>query len=244
MNRINKFFNGWNDPLPRVNVAPTPDYMAKCWDGLKAGGGVSKEPYLRLAGLAWKYTENLEAASGTVPNLPQLRLQRGAPRPCWCPKQGRGCLRGLTAFTLVARVHIEYPAVDLVGFWNLAGDGEAAALGKAALMLSDRTQFMGVFEGQTAASGDNFSVAARIAAQFFIEKGEAPNMQNFQGRWFRKALPPVARAWVIANLMVPRGKPSAVDVMTAGQAVQLAGALQACLASSNLMTTGGHEGGR
>ena len=93
--RIGKFLKAANEPLARVTSALTPQGIKECWNGLDAGGGVNQTCFLDLASLVYKYVHQMPTFAMGVP---------------------QSQLRGLTAFQMIARLHVEYAGVNLQEF--------------------------------------------------------------------------------------------------------------------------------
>ncbi|KAF0289335.1 hypothetical protein FJT64_012388 [Amphibalanus amphitrite] len=94
-----------NTPLVRADCEITPEAQQQVWNGLEAGGGAGQRQYRELASIVYKY----------VRDIPTYSISDQAQ------------LRGMAAFQLVARLHIEYARVDLQSR-AIAGQSECMAL--------------------------------------------------------------------------------------------------------------------
>ena len=82
--------------------------------------------------------------------------------------------------------------------------------------------------------------SARLALEFLKEKGDAPTIQNYAGRWAKTRLTPEMRAWLAANANVRKGGAHLTSYMTVAQSAELAAAMSEALSAVNL----GEEGGQ
>ena len=210
--RIQKFTKAANDPLARVTCELTPAGLKQCWNGMDAAGGVNKESFLRLAALVYKY----------VQSMPTFKM--GVPQ---------SQLRGLMAFQMVARLHVEYAGVDLREFWTIAGRAELAAIREIFSQTKEKTAFMAMFESLTQAASDRLRVSARLALGFLQAKNDVPRFNRYAGRWAKTPLSPEMSAWVERNRHVRKGGGQMVGYITVAQSAKLAAAMADSLATVN-----------
>ena len=185
------------------------------WDG---GGG--KKQYRDLASIVYKYV-------------------RGMPTYGMICDQAQ--VRGMAAFQLVVRLHIDYPGADLQSFWAIAGQAECMALRTVFENLNSKTAFMAIFSSLSETSALHIRTSARIALEFLREKNDAQNIERYAGRWAKTRLTAEMRAWVEANRAVRKGEAHTVSYMTVEQSAELAAAMAQSLGAVNLSEEGGQR---
>lgn len=210
--RIAKFLKAANEPLARVTCNLTPDGIRSCWNGLDAGGAVNQRSFIHLAGIVYKYVKDMPTFAMGVP---------------------QSQLRGLTAFQMVARLHVEYATVDLREFWTIAGLAELEAVQEVFRLMKEKTAFMAMFESLTNASSERLRVSARLALAFLRAKNDVPRIDRYAGRWAKAPLTPEMAAWVERNKHVRKGGSQLVGYITVEQSAELAAAMANSLATVN-----------
>ena len=195
--RIQKFLKAANEPLARVTCALTPAGIKQCWNGMDAAGGVNQTSFVRLASLVYKYVQAMPT------------FQMGVPQ---------SQLRGLTAFQMVARLHVEYAGVNLREFWTIAGPGELAAIRDIFSQTKEKTAFMAMFSTPTQAASDRLRVSSRLALAFLQAKNDVLRFDRYAGRWAKAPLSPEMTAWVDRNRHVRRGGGQMVGYITVRRA--------------------------
>ncbi|APG78654.1 hypothetical protein [Beihai barnacle virus 9] len=210
--RIEKFLKAANSPLERVTAQITPDDIRKCWNGLDAGGAVNQTSFIRLAGIVYKYVKHMPTFSMGVP---------------------QSQLRGLTAFQMVARLHVEYAGADLREFWTICGLAELEAMREVFEQMGEKTAFMAIFGSLTVAASDRLKVSARMALEFLKVKDDLPRIDRYAGRWAKARMSPEMSAWVQKNRNVQKGGGQLQAYITVEQSAELAVAMSQSLQTVN-----------
>lgn len=210
--RIEKFLKAANSPLARVTAQITPDDIKKCWNGLDAGGAVNQASFIRLASIVYKYVQHMPTFGMGVP---------------------QSQLRGLTAFQMVARLHVEYATADLREFWTICGLAELEAVREVFEQMAEKTAFMAIFGSLTVAASDRLRVSARMALEFLKVKEDLPRIDRYAGRWAKARMSPEMSAWVEKNRNVRKGGGQLQAYITVEQSAELAVAMAQALQTVN-----------
>ena len=219
--RIQKFIKTSNDPLPRITCNPEPQDMEEFWKGLDACRGVGKDQFLKLASTVYFSLKK-------HPTMERLSTQAQ--------------LKGMAAFSFVARLHVEYPGVDLVDFWTVAGMHELQAIGEIMKSLKVESAFVAIFRSLTDGASTNLKNSAKMAIEFFKARGEENDARKLASFWARKRASPEMLTWIDANKHIGPGGSSGTKVMTMAQAARLATAMARSMEAVNLISTRGAGG--
>ena len=193
--RIEKFMSTANNPVTRVTCNPQPKDMEEFWKGLDACGGVGKTEYIKLASTVYAYLKK-------IPTMEMLSDQAQ--------------LRGMAAFSFVARLHVEYPGVDLTDFWSVAGMHELQAIGDVLALIAEKSAFAALFSSLTAGASTNLKNSAKMAIEFFKARGEEDDVKNLAAFWAKRRLSPEMHRWVDANKHVGPGGTAGHEIMSPG----------------------------